>query len=73
MSPSVLKVFIDGRGGQERVSKAIGCTIPELSQVINGHRENKKLRERLAAYFNMTIEEMFDGEFDAVVNYRRTA
>jgi hypothetical protein len=53
----------------------IECSKAQLSQTINGHRYRvyPRIRAGLAQLFGMTVEEVFDAEFDAVVAYRRAA
>jgi hypothetical protein len=70
MSPSTLKIFIEARGGQEKVAREIGCARSELAQVVTGLRENPDVREKLATFFGMTAEQMFDEEFEAIRDFK---
>jgi plasmid maintenance system antidote protein VapI len=69
MTPSLIKVLIEPHGGLKAAAKALDSTKQEISQIINGHRVNEPLREKLAAFLGMTKEQLFDEEFEAVIAY----
>ena len=72
MTPSLINFLVTENGGQDAVAKALGCSQSELSQVINGHRMNEPLREKLATYLGVPKERLFDAEFEAVIAYKRS-
>jgi hypothetical protein len=72
MTPSLIKVVMEPFGGFKAAAEACESTIQEISQVINGHRVNEPLREKLAAFIGMPKEKLFDAEFEAVIAYRRS-
>lgn len=74
MTPNSIKAQMSLRGMTQReVAKRIGCHEVELSQTISGDRINPEIRKNFAVLFGMTAEEMFDSEFEAVVEFRKTA
>jgi hypothetical protein len=72
MTPSLINFLVTENGGQGVVCEALECSQPELSQVINGHRVNEPLREKLASFIGVPKERLFDAEFEAVVAYKRS-
>lgn len=74
MTPTVIKAQMALRSLTLRATaRKIGCGEAQLSQTISGDRINPAIREKLAALFGMTAEEMFNAEFNAVVEYRKSA
>jgi hypothetical protein len=72
MTPSGINFLVDNNGGPETVCGTLECSRSELSQVINGHRVNEPLREKLAAFIGVPKERLFDAEFEAVIAYKRS-
>jgi plasmid maintenance system antidote protein VapI len=73
MTPSFINFLVNENGGQTTVAKKIGCSQSQLAQIINGHRVNDRLRDKLATYLGISKERLFDAEFQAVVEYKRKA
>lgn len=71
MTPSYINFLVSENGGQAAVAKAIECSQSQLAQVINGHRVNLRLRQKLATYLGVSKERLFDEVFDAVVSYKK--
>lgn len=69
MTPSLIKVLIEPHGGLKAAAKALNSTKQQISMVINGHRVDEPLREKLASFLGMTKEKLFDEEFEAVIAY----
>jgi hypothetical protein len=72
MTPSGINFLVNENGGQTAVAKEIGHSQSELAQVINGHRVNEPLREKLATYLGVPKARLFDAEFEAVIAYKRS-
>jgi len=60
MKPVEIKAEILRRGwSQKALARKIGCSESQLSQVINGHRVNQPLRQKLARKLGLQVKQVF--------------
>ena len=72
MTPRDIKLLLQLRNIEhQKLARELGCSKSELSQVINGHRQNTPLRTKLAARLGMPEDELFGANHDEATEDKR--
>jgi transcriptional regulator with XRE-family HTH domain len=72
MTPRDIKLLLQLRDIEhQKLASEIGCSKSELSQVINGHRQNAPLRTKLATRLGMPEDELFGVSHDEATEEKR--